>query len=107
MKKRLAREYFTSKKYYYTSLRFIVKIYKAPKPKGVGDYSLVKTERRYMITSTYHVYRDSKLIKRVPLIIAIPIKSKDRTDLRISVPRKVNNYGKRIRKALTDYYLNV
>lgn len=107
MKGKLKRDYYTDQKYYFTALRYIVEIIKAPKPSCVKEYKLFKTAREYEINSTYHLYRDGELLRIIPFYIKIKIKSKDRNDIKIQVPKNFYYYGVEIRKLLREYYLNV
>ena len=107
MKQRLKRDYYTDPKYYYTALRLMVKLYLAPKPKEIGNFKLYKTVRQYVIESSYNLYNKDKFICKVPVRFTIPIKSKSKENLKISVPKPFYYYGVPIRKKLKEYYSQV
>lgn len=107
MKPRLKRNYYRYPKYYYTALRFMVEIYRAPKPKNLFEYKFIKTQREYEIDAVYHLYKDDKLIQKIPVWIKIGIKSKNRDELKVQVPKPFYYYGVPIRKELREYFLNI
>ena len=101
------RPLYRNHSYSYTALRFMVDIYRAPKPQYVGEYKLYKTFRCYVIDTTYGIYRDDKRIMTIPVRIFIDIKSKDRNELKITMPNKYWRYRPKLVEQLKSYYLNI
>lgn len=106
MKKRIKRNYYRNPKYFYTALRFMVEIYKKERPKELGEFTIIKTVRMYQIDTVYYLRQDGIFKKMIPLKIRMPILSKNREDLRISMPTEYSYYRNFIIDKLRNYYLH-
>lgn len=85
----------------------MINIYISKKPKNIGDYVLYKSQRNYIIDSVFNVYKDQKLAKKIPIKIFIPITSKNKNDLRITMSHEYWRFRPKITSLLKDYYLNL
>ena len=101
------KPYYSRPKYFYTALRFMVEIYRAPKPKNISDYKLYKTQRCYVIDTIYTVYRNKIQRMIIPVRIFINIKSKDRKELKINIPQKYWRYRPSLKEKLYNYFINI
>lgn len=105
----LSREvpYYSRARYFYTALRFMVEIYRYPKPENIGKYNFYKTQRCYVIDTNYTVYKNEKQIMNIPIRIFINIKSKDRKELKINMPHKYWRYRPQLKEKLYKYYVGI
>lgn len=101
------KPYYSRPKYFYTALRFMVEIYRSPKPKGITTYTLYKTQRCYVIDTKYTIYRKDAQQMTIPIRIFINIKSKDRKDLKINMANRYWRYRPELQQKLFNYYTNL
>lgn len=109
-KKRIKRNFYRKPKYYHTALRFMVEIYRAKK-KNVEIINIIKTQNKYVINAYYTINvskkKDWQSLRKVPITINMPILSKDRNDLKISMHQKMWLYRQKIRDDLMPFYLSL
>lgn len=104
---KIKRNSYRDHKYYYTALRFMVEIMISPMPPGTGKYNLYKTQRKYIIATEYNVYKKGKLAMKVPIKITMPITSKDRGDLCITMAHEYWRFRPMIVETLKNYYFSL
>lgn len=111
-KQKIKRNFYSNPKYYHTALRFMVEIYRAKK-KNVEILNIIKTQRRYIINAYYIAdikgpFNHWDTLRKIPITINMPILSKKRDDMTITVPKNEHwRFRTVVNKDLLPFYLSL